>query len=53
MKQVKYEGAEQLSLLGSVMPRNRRKSYFHGKYNREVLTVIMLIAFISLILLRG
>jgi hypothetical protein len=53
MKQVKCGGEEQLSLLGSVMPRNRRKSYFHGKYNRELLTAIMLIAFVTLVLLRG
>jgi hypothetical protein len=53
MKQVKCSAAHQLGMVGSVMPKNRRKSYFHGKYNRELLTVIMLIALLSLLLLRG
>ncbi|GAA6184317.1 hypothetical protein NBRC116595_15650 [Aliiglaciecola sp. NS0011-25] len=30
--------------------RNRRKAYFHGKYNREIFTVLIAVSILSWVL---
>ncbi|WP_339771530.1 hypothetical protein [uncultured Paraglaciecola sp.] len=32
--------------------KDRRKAYYHGKYNREVFSVVLLLACIGMFLLR-
>ncbi|WP_166422352.1 hypothetical protein [Paraglaciecola sp. 20A4] len=32
--------------------KDRRKAYYHGKYNREVFSVVLLLACVGMFLLR-
>lgn len=32
--------------------RNRRQGYYHGKYNREVITTLLLLAFVAVCLYK-
>ena len=33
--------------------KDRRKAYYHGKYNREVFSVVLLLACVGMFLLRS
>lgn len=44
--------SDDLSGANTLTLKDRRKAYYHGKYNREIFSIVLLLAFVGMFIIQ-
>lgn len=52
MKRVRFDKTNYDDVAGFHAMKDRRKAYYHGKYNKEIVSIVVVLAGVAMFILR-